>query len=52
MNFMDKSIKKKIKWLKHKLGFHNKRCRRRFFTEENTYICLITGDKFKKLKIW
>ena len=43
-----KHIKKKIKWLKHLIGLHNKKCKRRFFTEKNTYICLITGNKFKR----
>ena len=43
-----KILKKKIKRLKHFIGFHNKKCKRRFFTEKNTYICLITGNKFKK----
>ena len=43
-----KNIKQKIKQLKHLVGLHNKRCKRRFFTEKNTYICLITGNKFKR----
>ncbi len=43
-----KHIKKKIKHLAHLIGFHNKKCKRRFFTEKNTYICLITGNKFKR----
>tara|TARA_Y100001951_G_C11258005_1_gene250673 strand:+ start:523 stop:699 length:177 start_codon:yes stop_codon:yes gene_type:complete len=42
-------IKKKIKLLKHLIGFHNKKCKRRFFTEKNTYICLITGNKFRRI---
>ena len=41
-------IKNKINRLTHYLGFHNKNCKRRFFTEKNTYICLITGNKFKR----
>ena len=42
------TVKKKIKLLKHKLGFHNERCRRRVFTTKNSYLCLITGNKFKR----
>ena len=38
-----------IRRLLHKFGMHNKRCKRRYFIEENTYICLITGKKFKKI---
>lgn len=44
-----KTILKKIKYLTHRLGFHNERCRRRLFTTKNYYICLITGNKHKKL---
>ena len=41
-------IKKKLKYLLHRLGFHNAKCRRRLFTTERDYICLITGNKHKK----
>ena len=45
-----KKILKKFKFL-HYLGFHNKDCRRRIYTKENTYICLRTGNKHKKFSL-
>ena len=38
-----------IKYILHRLGFHNKNCRRRLFTTKNKYICLVTGNEHKKL---
>ena len=41
---------KHIKYILHKLGFHNKNCRRRLFTTKDKYICLITGNTHRKIK--
>ena len=41
---------RKYKFL-HYLGFHNKDCRRRVFTTANKYICLRTGNMYKKFKL-
>jgi len=37
--------------LKHRLGFHNKECRRRIYTTEQDYLCLVTGNSHKKFTI-
>ena len=42
-------MKKYFIILFHRLGIHNKRCRRRLFTKDNTYICLITGNYHKNI---
>jgi len=44
-----KHIKKKIKRIRHLIGFHNEKCKRRIFTKKNTYLCLITGNTFKRI---
>jgi len=49
-------MKKLIKLLKriklmHRLGLHNKECRRRLYTTEQDYICLITGNTHKKFTL-
>jgi len=44
-------ILRRFKFL-HYLGVHNKDCRRKVFTKKNTYICLRTGNKHKKLRLW
>jgi len=46
---MIKMIMKHIKYILHRLGFHNKNCRRRIYTTERDYLCLITGNIHKKL---
>jgi hypothetical protein len=33
----------------HYIGFHNKNCRRRVFTTKNDYICIKTGNIYKKI---
>jgi hypothetical protein len=43
-------VLKRYKFL-HYCNIHNKDCRRRVFTEENTYICLITGNTHKKFTL-
>ncbi len=48
---MNKKYIKKLRFLKHKLGFHNSKCRRRLFTTKDKYICLITGNTHKKFKL-
>ena len=40
-----------FRYIKHRLGFHNNKCRRRLFTTKNEYICLITGNTHKKFKL-
>ena len=42
---------KHIKYILHRLGFHNSKCRRRLFTTKNKYICLLTGNTHKKFKL-
>ena len=39
-------LQKYIISIKHRLGFHNDKCKRRIFTTENDYLCLITGKIF------
>ena len=46
-----KHIKSLITYILHRLGFHNKNCRRRLFTTKDKYICLITGGIYKKFKL-
>ena len=41
----------KLKYILHKLGFHNKNCRRRIYTTKRNYLCLITGNIYKKFKL-
>ena len=47
---MDK-IKKTLRYLLHRLGFHNSRCRRRLYTTDDKYICLITGNTHTKFTL-
>jgi hypothetical protein len=42
-------MKRKLKRILCWLGFHSENCRRRIFTEENTYLCITTGSIYKKL---
>ena len=44
-------LKKKIIYILHRIGFHNSACRRRVFTTEQDYLCLITGNTHKKFKL-
>ena len=44
-------LKRKLRYILHRLGFHNSKCRRRLFTTKNKYICLITGNTHKKIKL-
>ena len=46
-----KNITAVFRYIRHRMGFHNKRCRRRLFTTKDKYICLITGNKHKKFKL-
>jgi len=48
---MIKTIMKHIKYILHRIGFHNSKCRRRLFTTKNKYICLITGNTHKKFEL-
>jgi hypothetical protein len=50
MNEIIRYVLKKYKFL-HYCNIHNKDCRRRLFTKENTYICLITGNTHKKFEL-
>ena len=45
-------LKKKITHILHRMGFHNQRCRRRVFTTEKDYLCLITGNTHKKFTLY
>jgi hypothetical protein len=40
-----------IRYILHRLGFHNENCRRRIYTTEKDYLCLITGKIHKKFKL-
>ena len=40
-----------LRYIKHRLGFHNNKCRRRLYTTEKDYICLITGKTHKKFEL-
>ncbi len=44
-------FKRKLRYILHKLGFHNSRCRRRVYTTEKDYLCLITGNTHKKFEL-
>ena len=44
-------IMKHIKYILHRIGFHNSNCKRRLFTTKNKYICLVTGNIYKKFKV-
>jgi hypothetical protein len=35
----------------HYMGFHNKDCRRRVYTTEQDYVCLVTGNTHKKFQL-
>ena len=41
----------KIKYILHKMGFHNDNCRRRIYTTEQDYLCTITGNSHKKFTL-
>ena len=41
----------KLRYIIHRLGFHNDRCRRRVYTTREDYLCLITGNTHKKLTL-
>ena len=45
-----RKILKMFKFL-HYLNIHNKDCRRPVYTEENTYLCLRTGNTYKKFEL-
>ena len=40
-----------LRYIKHRLGFHNNKCRRRLYTTEKDYICLVTGKTHKKFEL-
>ena len=40
-------MKIKIRYILHRLGLHNKACKRRLYTTKESYICLITGNTHK-----
>jgi hypothetical protein len=46
-----KEVRLKISYILHRMGFHNKNCRRRVYTTELDYICTITGNIHKKFKL-
>lgn len=46
-----KKIKDKIRYILHRMGFHSKSCRRRVYTTEQDYLCLITGNTHKKFTL-
>lgn len=46
-----KKIKEKVRYILHRMGFHGKKCRRRVFTTEQDYLCLITGNTHKKFTL-
>ena len=35
----------------HYCNFHNKNCRRRVYTTEKDYVCLVTGNTHKKFEL-
>lgn len=41
----------KIIYILHRMGFHNKNCRRRVYTTEQDFLCLRTGNTHKKFKL-
>ena len=45
------ALKKKIRYILHRLGFHNHKCRRRVYTTKEDFLCLITGNTHKKFKL-
>jgi len=44
-------LKKRIIYLLHIIGFHNSKCRRRIYTTDKDYLCLITGNSHKKFTL-
>jgi hypothetical protein len=47
---MKKTVNK-ILYILHRMGFHNKSCRRRVYTTEQDFLCLWTGNTHKKFKL-
>lgn len=46
-----KKIVSKIIYILHRIGFHNKSCRRRVYTTEEDFLCLLTGNTHKKFTL-
>jgi len=44
-------LRKKIIYILHRMGFHNSKCRRRVYTTEQDYLCLLTGNTHKKFTL-
>ena len=46
-----KKIVSKIIYILHRIGFHNKSCRRRVYTTKEDFLCLLTGNTHKKFTL-
>ena len=46
-----KAVRLKISYILHRMGFHNDKCRRRLFSTEQDYICIVTGNTHKKFTL-
>tara|TARA_R110000744_G_scaffold5872_2_gene20711 strand:- start:909 stop:1052 length:144 start_codon:yes stop_codon:yes gene_type:complete len=46
-----KAVILKIKYILHRMGLHNDNCRRRLYSTEKDYICMVTGNTHKKFTL-
>lgn len=46
-----KAVRLKISYIFHRMGFHTEGCRRRLFSTEQDYICMVTGNTHKKFTL-